>query len=284
MRDAKLQFRFGGGSGSSLKVGFNDTSVSSTVAGIQGATSTNGWSQPLLLGGYTNTVADVTAFIGNAVADQPAANAFTLWGHSNRNQMYVHSAVQVRQATTTTTLNMVVEASSDNSTWFQVGASESTLTATTGTASTITLNAAAATGVLTATASHNLSVGDVLIVDSVGATALTVGPPNATAAAVTVGQVYVVTSVPSPTTFTIGLGPAASYNGVYIAASLVATANAAASVFVKCSAGAMLQAAIAPSNRTYYRVRYVTTTSGATPADFLILNAYVKNGRDGASF
>lgn len=283
MRDAKLQFRFGGGSGSSLKVGFNDTSVSSTVAGIQGATSTNGWSQPLLLGGYTNTVADATAFIGNAVADQPAAGASVLWGHNNRNQMYVHSAVQVRQATTATTVNMVVEASSDNSTWFQVGASESTLTATTGTASTITLTTAAATGLLTAGANHNLSVGDVLIVDAVG-TALAVGPPNVTAVAVTLGQVYVVTSVPSATTFTIGLGPAAAYNGVYIAASLLATAGAATTSFVKCSSGAMLQASIAPSNRTYYRVRYVTTTSGATPADLLVLNAYVKNGRDGASF
>jgi hypothetical protein len=284
MRDAKLQFRFGQGSGSSLKVGFNDTSVGSTIAGIQGASSTNGFSAPLLLGGYTNVVADATQFVGNAVSDQPAANGQLLWGHNNRNQMYVHTAVQVKQATTSTSLTMVVEGSNDLSTWSSVGASEANITATTGTLSSITLNNATAAGVLTATAPHNLQVGDVLLVSAVGATVLTVGPPGATAAAVTVGQPYVVTSVPSATTFTIGLGPAASYNGVYTAASLVATANAAATVFTKCSAGVMLQAAIAPSSRTYYRVRYTTLSTGATPAEFLILNAYVKSGRDGASF
>lgn len=280
MRDAKLQFRFGQGSGSSLKVGFNDTSVGTTIAGIVGATSTTGFSAPLLLGGYTNVVADTTQYIGNAVADQPAPNGTVLWGHNNRNQMYVHSAVQVAVASSST-VTMLIEASADNSTWAQVGASESSLSAVTGTMSTITLNAAAATGVLTATASHGLQVGDVLVVNTAGATALTVGPAGATAAAVVAGQVYTVTSVPSATTFTIGLGPAASYNGVYTAASLVATANAAAAVFHKCSAGALLQASIAPTTRPYYRVRYVTT--GAT-TELIVLNAYVKNGRDGASF
>jgi len=174
MRDAKLQFRFGQGSGSSLKVGFNDTSVGSTIAGIQGASSTNGFSAPLLLGGYTNVVADATQFVGNAVSDQPAANGQLLWGHNNRNQMYVHTAVQVKQATTSTSLTMVVEGSNDLSTWSSVGASEANITATTGTLSSITLNNATAAGVLTATAPHNLQVGDVLLVSAVGATVLTV--------------------------------------------------------------------------------------------------------------
>ncbi len=279
MRDAKLQFRFGQGSGSSLKVGFNDTSVGTTIAGIVGATSATGFSAPLLLGGYTNVVADATQFVGNAVADQPASNGLLLWGHNNRNQMYVHSAVQVGVASSST-VTMIVEGSNDSSTWAQVGASEASLTAVTGTTSTATLSAAAATGVLTS-GTHGFSVGDVLIVDTVG-TAVAVGPPGATAAAVTQGQVYVVTSVPSATTFTIGLGPGASYNGVYTAASLLATVSATCTtVFRKCSSGVMLQAAIAPSSRTYYRVRYVTT--GAT-TQLMVLNAYVKNGRDGASF
>jgi hypothetical protein len=125
-----------------------------------------------------------------------------------------------------------------------------------------------------------LQVGDVLIVDTVG-TALTVGPPGATAAAVTQGMVFTVTSVPSTTTFTIGLGPSAAYNGVYTVASLLATAGSPTSVLRKCSAGALLQASIAPTLRSYYRVRYVTT--GAT-TQLIVLNAYVKNGRDGASF
>lgn len=280
MRDAKLQFRFGGASGSTMLVGFNQTSVSSTIAGIVGASSTTGYSAPLLLGGYTNVVADTTQYIGNAAADQPAPNGQLLWGHNNRNQMYVHSAVQVGVASSST-VTMVVEASSDNSTWSQIGASESSLTAVTGTSSTVTLTAAAATGVLTASAAHGLQVGDVLIVDTVGATVLTVGPAGATAAPVVAGQVYTVTSVPSTTTFTIGLGPAAAYNGVYTAASLVATANSAVTVLRKCSAGALLQASIAPTLRSYYRVRYVTT--GAT-TQLIVLNAYLKNGRDGASF
>jgi hypothetical protein len=280
MRDAKLQFRFGGAASSTMQVGFSQTLVSTTIAGIVGASSTTGYSAPLLLGGYTNTVADVQQLIGNAAVDQPAPNGTLLWGHNNRNQMYVHSAVQVGVASSST-VTMVVEASADNSTWAQIGASESSLTAVTGTASTVTLTAAAATGVLTASAAHNLSVGDVLIVDTVGATALTVGPPGATAAAVTQGMVFMVTSVPSTTTFTIGLGPNAAYNGIYTTASLLATANAAVSVLRKCSSGAILQASIAPTSRSYYRVRYVTT--GST-TQLIVLNAYVKNGRDGASF
>lgn len=280
MRDAKLQFRFGGAASSTMLVGFNQSSVSSTIAGIVGASSTTGYSAPLLLSGYTNTVADVQSLLGNAAADQPAPNGTLLWGHSNRNQMYVHSAVQVGVASSST-VTMVVEASQDNSTWSQIGASESSLTAVTGTTSTVTLTAAAATGVLTASAAHNLQVGDVLIVDTVGATALTIGPSGATAAAVVLGQVYTVTSVPTTTTFTIGLGPAAAYNGIFTTASLVATANSAVTVFRKCSAGAILQASIAPTLRPYYRVRYVTT--GST-TQLIVLNAYVKNGRDGASF
>lgn len=280
MRDAKLQFRFGGAASSTMLVGFNQSSVSSTIAGINGASSTTGYSAPLLLSGYTNTVADVQSLLGNAAADQPAANGTLLWGHSNRNQMYVHSAVQVGVASSST-VTMVVEASQDNSTWAQVGASESSLTAVTGTTSTVTLTAAAATGVLTASAAHNLQVGDVLIVDTVGATALTIGPSGATAAAVVLGQVYTVTSVPTTTTFTIGLGPSAAYNGIFTTASLVATANSAVTVFRKCSAGALLQASISPTLRPYYRVRYVTT--GST-TQLIVLNAYVKNGRDGASF
>lgn len=280
MRDAKLQFRFGGAASSTMLVGFNQSSVSSTIAGIVGASSTTGYSAPLLLSGYTNTVADVQSLLGNAAADQPAPNGTLLWGHNNRNQMYVHSAVQVGVASSST-VTMVVEASQDNSTWSQIGSSESSLTAVTGTTSTVTLTAAAATGVLTASAAHNLQVGDVLIVDTVGATALTIGPSGATAAAVVLGQVYTVTSVPTTTTFTIGLGPAAAYNGIFTTASLVATANSAVTVFRKCSAGAILQASIAPTLRPYYRVRYVTT--GST-TQLIVLNAYVKNGRDGASF
>jgi hypothetical protein len=280
MRDAKLQFRFGGGAGGSMLVGFNQTSVSSTIAGIVGASSTNGFSASLLLGGFTNTLADTTAYVGNAAADQPAPNASALWGHSNRNQLYVHSAVQIGVASSST-VTMVVEASADNSTWAQIGASESSLTAVTGTASTVTLTTSTAAGLLTASAAHNLSVGDVLIVDAIGATVLNVAPAGGTAAPVVAGQVYTVTSVPSATTFTIGLGPAAAYNGVYYAASLISTAASPVSIFRKCSAGAMLQAPIAPTTRPYYRVRYVTT--GAT-TQLIVLNAYVKNGRDGASF
>lgn len=280
MRDAKLQFRFGGGTGGTMLVGFNQNSVSSTIAGILGASSTTGYSAPLLLGGYTNTVADVNQFVGNGVVDQPAPNGTLLWGHNNRNQMYVHSAVQVGVASSST-VTMLVEASSDNSTWAQIGASESTLTAVTGTTSTVTLTTSTAAGLLTASAAHNLSVGDVLIVDTLGATVLNVAPSGGTAAPVVLGQVYTVTSVPSTTTFTIGLGPAASYNGIYYATSLTATAASPVTIFRKCSAGAVLQASIAPTSRSYYRVRYVTT--GAT-TQMIVLNAYIKNGRDGASF
>lgn len=282
MRDAKLQFRFGQNTGGTALVGFNQTSVGSTIAGISGASSTTGISAPLLLGGYTNTVADTPQYIGNVVADQPAANGQLLWGHNNRNQMYVHSAVQF-YVPATGTASMVVEGSSDNSTWVQLGAAENTLTATTGTASAITLTTSTAAGLLTASASHNLSVGDVLLVSAVGATVLQVAPSGGATAPVVAGQVYVVTSVPSATTFTIGLGPAASYNGVYTAASLISTAASPLTVFRKMSAGAMFQAAIPPSSRTYYRVRY-TTTFATTACEFIVLNAYVKNGRDGASF
>jgi len=282
MRDAKLQFRFGQNTGGTALVGFNQTSVGSTIAGLQGASSTNAISAPLLLGGYTNTIADATAYIGNAASDQPAPNGQLLWGHNNRNQMYVHSAVQF-YVPGTGTATMVVEGSSDNSNWVQLSAAETTLTATTGTQSTVTLNASTAVGLLTSTAAHNLRVGDQLLVSAVGATVLQVAPPGGATASVVAGQVYVVTSVPSTTTFTIGLGPAASFNGVYTASSLISTAAAPATVFRNMNAGAMLQASIPTSRRTYYRVRYITTFA-TTACELMILNAYIKNGRDGASF
>jgi hypothetical protein len=284
MRDAKLQFRFGQNTGGTALVGFNQTSVGSTIAGLQGASSTNAISVPLLLGGYTNTIADTTAYVGNATSDQPAPNGQLLWGHNNRNQMYVHSAVQFYvPASATGTATMVVEGSSDNSNWVQLNAAETTLTATTGTASTITLTTSTAAGLLTSAAPHGLQVGDQLLVAALGVTVLQVAPPGGATAGVALGQVYVVTSVPSTSTFTIGLGPAASLNGVYTAASLISTAAGAVSVFRKMSAGAMLQASIPPSSRTYYRVRYVTTFA-TTACELMILNAYIKNGRDGASF
>jgi hypothetical protein len=294
-RDFKLSFRFGSGvlgaSGGNVALpGTNLTAFTASFAGLTGtaATANNAVSGqliscPLAWGGYTQTGAGLLA----PYAEDVPNNGAVLPGHTSRNDLFaIVDAVSV--TTLTAAQSFVVQASDDLTNWVTVGTGDVTLSGANPSNGTVACTIAAATyPVLTASATHNLQPGDLLVVTT--ATTVNFNNNHESVAAVA-GNVVEVATVPSSTTFSIKypgpIGTTLKSNMFPLANLTVVATGTPALTFTRCatsgtSLGSQIMIPIAPTARPY--VRLAAFGAGGATGFGVIRDAYIATARTGVA-